>query len=123
MDDVEAGYTPTAIVTADEIAATIRQFDGSHTMGAGALGEVIAEEVNARLSAHDAAVRVAALEEAAGAVEAVKYPECQVCGKPTERYDSPTETFWSHFDHPADEHDAIPYRPGAAAIRVEEGQK
>lgn len=69
VDDVEAEYTPTTIVTADEIAATIRQFDGSHTMGAGALGEVIAEEVNSRLAAHDSAVRVAALEEAAQIAE------------------------------------------------------
>lgn len=50
----------TDFITADEIAATIRQHDGSNSMGAGALGEVIADKVNARLALYvDKADRLA----------------------------------------------------------------
>lgn len=41
-------------------------------------------------------------------IEVSRYAECSVCGKPLEFYDSPQGSWWSHFEHPTDEHDADP---------------
>ncbi len=33
---------------------------------------------------------------------------CRVCGNRIEFYDSPSGSWWSHLEHPADGHDALP---------------
>jgi len=49
-------------------------------------------------------------------------PVCSVCSGPVDWVDCPTGSWWSHWDHPLDHHDAVvgidPYRPNGKAYFV-----
>lgn len=49
-----------------------------------------------------------------------RFTECLTCGRPGEFFDSPTGSWWSHFDHPGDEHE---FEPPTTVGEIAAGRK